>query len=108
MILASYGNVALMLAASNSVLYEAHHHFGLARASYNQSQFLLTGWNSTLHIFISIYIYLFNSSFHKLQSLVQTCSTFKMFKKIDGFNYFTRDFIISALIEFSFIAKLNI
>ena len=27
MILASYGNVALMLAASNSVLYKAHHHF---------------------------------------------------------------------------------
>ena len=27
MILASYGNVALMLAATNSVLYKAHHHF---------------------------------------------------------------------------------
>ena len=105
MILASYGNVALVLAASNSVLYKVHHR--LARASYNQSQFLLTAWNTTLHISL-VYIYLFNSSFHKLQSLVQTHSTFKMFKKIDGFNYFTRDFIISALIEFLFIAKLNI
>ena len=79
---------------------------------YNQSQFLLTAWNTTVHIFTSIYIYiyiyLFNSSFHKLQLLVQTCSTFKMFKKINGFNYFTRDFIISALTEFSFNAKLII
>ena len=31
-----------------------------------------------------------------------------MFKKTDGFNYFTRDFIIYALIEFSFIAKLKV
>ena len=54
MILASYGNVALMLAASNSVLYKAHHHFW--RASYNQSQFLLTAWNTTLHIFSSIFV----------------------------------------------------
>ena len=105
MILASYGNVALMLAASNSVLYKAHHHFW--RASYNQSQFLLTAWNTTLNIFTSIYICSIVPSINcsHWSRLVphSRCS-----KKIDGFNYFTRDFIISALIEFSFIAKLNI
>ena len=54
MILASYGNVALMLAASNSVLYKAHHHFW--RASYNQLQFLLTAWNTTIHTLNGIFV----------------------------------------------------
>ena len=56
MILASYGNVALMLAASNSVLYKAYHQFWRALLHYNQSQFLLTAWNTTLHIFTSIFV----------------------------------------------------
>ena len=97
MILASYGKMVLTLAASNSVSYKAHYYFwhALLIISHN----FLIAWN-TIHIFTSISVH------HKVQVLLQTCSAF-IFKEIniDCSNYFTQDFIICVLIEFSFIKK---